>query len=103
MIGKAVDEFIRAGVAQFVTDEPLDIGFVRAQTCYTCLQFGILRDLLIAQGGQFLPPFAQSEKIAWPEPPVKAPQDQRGHYCSERQAEPFPPQIETQSDHHKRS
>lgn len=63
-IGEAIDEFVGARVAKFLTNQTLQIGVVGTKLDQPCLQFGVFNQQLIARAFKLSPMAPQGEEIA---------------------------------------
>ena len=82
-IGEAVDEFVGARVAKFLTNQALQICVVGTQLYQPCLQFGVSNQQLVARPFKLSPMAPQREQVARAQGPRQA----VGHECDEDGAE----------------
>ena len=82
-IGEAIDEFVGARVAKFLTNQTLQIGVVGTKLDQPCLEFGIFNQQLVARAFKLNPMASQREQVARAQSTRKA----IGHECDEYGAE----------------
>lgn len=63
-IGEAIDEFVGARVAKFLTNQTLQIGVVGTKLDQACLQFGVFNQQMVARAFKLSPMAPQGEEIA---------------------------------------
>ena len=78
-IGEAIDEFVGARVAEFLTNQTLQIGVVRTKLDKPCFQFGVFNQQSVARAFKLNPMAPQREQVARAQRTRKA----IGHECDE--------------------
>ena len=63
-IGEAVDEFVGTRVAEFLTNQTLQIGVVGTKLHEPCLQFGVFNQQSVARAFKLNPMAPQREQVA---------------------------------------